>query len=95
MAKLRHIVLFRFYDVIDDDTRMLAIEKIESLRTLPGILEWRLEASNDVRKGWVIAQNVLFASEEALSNYRESSEHKGVGVTLSAVADWLIADYLE
>jgi hypothetical protein len=92
---LRHIVLFRFYDVIDEDTRAEAIGAIQGLSVLPGILEWRLDASIDVRKGPVIAQNVLFEDQAAFEAYRDSAEHKAVGVTLSAVADWLIADYVE
>lgn len=92
---LRHIVVFRFYPPIDDDSRLHAIGKLQSLKTLPGILEWRLEVSIDERKGPVIVQNVLFESGEALEGYRRSEEHKGVAETLSAMADWLVADYEE
>lgn len=38
---------------------------------------------------------VLFESEEAFETYRQSADHKEVGVTLSALADWLVADYPE
>ena len=95
MARLRHIVLFRFYDVIDEDSRMYAVDQISALRDQPGILEWTLKASIDGRKGPVIAQNVLFESEAAFELYRQSDKHKGVGETLSGMADWLVADYLE
>lgn len=95
MSAIRHIVLFKFYDVIDDESRMYAIDKLRSLEDLPGIVEWRLEASTDRRKGLVVVQNVLFESEQAFDTYRESAEHKDIGTTLSALADWLVADYPE
>ena len=95
MARLRHIVLFRFYDAIDEDSRLSSIDTISALRDQPGILEWTLQTSIDGRKGPVVVQNVLFESEEAFDLYRQSDKHKSVGLTLSAVADWLVADYLE
>jgi len=94
MARLRHIVLFRFYDVIDEESRMYAVDKISALRDRPGILQWTLETSIDDRKGPVIVQNVLFESEEAFELYRQDDKHKGVGEALSGMADWLVADYL-
>ncbi len=92
---LRHIVVFRFHDAVDEATRMRARAEIQTLNALPGILDWRLEQSLDSRKGVVLVQNVLFEGTEALENFRNSNEHKNVGTVLSAVADWLIADYPE
>jgi len=95
MTRLRHIVLFRFYDAIDEDSRMHAVDQISALRDQPGILEWTLKASIDDRKGAVIVQNVLFESEDAFNSYREHAKHKAVGEALSGMADWLVADYLD
>jgi len=92
---IRHIVLFHFYDIIDEETRSNAVDQIQELRTLPGILDWRIETSIDDRKGPVVVQNVLFESDEAFAGYRASDGHKAVGETLSGIADWLIADYHE
>ncbi|MDH6181863.1 heme-degrading monooxygenase HmoA [Microbacteriaceae bacterium SG_E_30_P1] len=95
MAKLRHIVLFQFITVLDDESRRLTLEALRALRDIPGILEWRLEASMDERKGQVIVQNVLFESEEAFEAYRADPRHAEAGKALSAVSNWLVADYLE
>ena len=95
MARLRHVVLFRFYDAIDEDSRMHAVDQISALRDQPGIIEWTLKASIDDRKGPVIVQNVLFETEDAFELYRRNAKHKAVGETLSGMADWLVADYLE
>lgn len=92
---IRHIVLFRFYDAIDEDSRRNAVEQIRSMETSPGILEWRIEVSMDTRKGVVVAQNVLFKDQDAFDAYRSSTDHKQVGEILSSLADWQIADYVE
>lgn len=92
---IRHIVLFRFYPVIDEESRMEAIDKINALRELPGIIEWRLEASLDTRKGVVVVQNALFDTLESFQAYRDDPRHVDAGKLLAALANWLVADYEE
>ena len=95
MAAFRHIVLFRFDDGIEVEQVIAAVKRIQALRTLPGILDWRVETSTDLRKGVVVVQNVLFESEIAFSAYRASDEHKKLAESLSGIANWLVADYRE
>jgi hypothetical protein len=92
---IRHIVLFRFYQDVDEEHRMQAIHAIETLRDRSGIIDWRFEASLDQRKGVVVAQNVLFATLEDFEGYRDDPRHVAAGLTLAALADWLVADYEE
>jgi len=93
MAAIRHIVLFRFDEGIEVEQQFEAIRKIQRLSVLPGILEWRLETSMDERKGDIVVQNVLFESDEAFAAYRASDGHKAVGLAMSGISNWLIADY--
>ncbi len=95
MTAVRHLVLFRFHDSVDQETRTNALESVRALRELPGILEWRLEVSTDDRKGVVVAQNVLFDSESAFQRYRQDPRHRRAGEVLAELADWLVADYAE
>jgi hypothetical protein len=88
-------VLFRFHEVIDDDSRMHALDLINSMSKFPGILEWRVEASMDLRKGVVAVQNVLFESQEVFDAYRAHPTHADVGLALSGMSNWLVADYVE
>jgi hypothetical protein len=95
MTKFRHVVIFRFYPVVDDETRMEVIRRLRAFETFPGVLEWRVEASLDTRKGQVLFQTGLFDSRDSFDAYKESPDHIEVAQVMSSVADWYVADYLE
>lgn len=95
MAAYRHIVVFQFYDAIDEESRMHAVERLRSLNDSPGVVEWRVEVSIDDRKGPVVVQNVLFDTQESYEKYRATPEHADIAAILSGLSNWLVADYIE
>ncbi len=95
MSRIRHIVLFRIHDEARGGSQLSAMDLLNRLRELPGILEWAVEASLDSRKGAVVVLNVLFESEQAFADYRLNPKHVEVAQGLSMMADWLVADYVE
>ncbi|MDN4641972.1 Dabb family protein [Agreia sp. PsM10] len=94
-ANFRHVVIFRFYPVVDDDTRAEVVQRLRSFSSYPGVLEWGVEGSLDTRKGQVLFQTGLFDSRESFEAYTASPEHTEVAHVMSSVADWYVADYFE
>jgi heme-degrading monooxygenase HmoA len=90
---LRHIVLFRFHDGVDQASREAATQLLRGLSGQPGILEWRVEVSVDSRKGNVVAQDFLFESQEAFQEFRKSDAHAATAGFIRTIADWWIADF--
>ncbi len=91
----RHIVLFRLYDGCRPAEIAAAIEGLEELGELPGILEWTVRRSEDERKGVVIVQNALFESREALTAFSVHPAHQVSAARLAKMADWWIGDHEE
>jgi hypothetical protein len=92
---IRHIVMFRFHDFLDEEARMEIVTEIRETAVPEGAIEWRFESSTDTRKGAVIVQNVLFDSQGSFARYRASEIHIQMARTLSNVSNWQIADYEE
>ena len=90
---VRHLVLFRVYDHVPDVDVTEAVELLRGLGHLPGIREWRVELSTDLRKGRVIVEDSLFDSVEAIATFRAAPEHAVSSVKLAGIADWLVGDY--
>jgi len=91
----RHIVLFRLHDAISETEAERLIELLRSLGALPEVISWRIERSEDRRKGVVICENGLFATREAFAAFQATQEHRSVAAMMSASADWCVADYPE
>lgn len=93
MKVLRHVVLFRIYDEVDDADVDGIVADLQTLGDLPGILSWHVERSLDERKGRVIVEDATFESEAALDGFRVSERHRVVAERMSTMADWLIGNY--
>lgn len=91
----RHVVLFRVHDHVDDATVDDAIRGLQGLADLPGVLEWTVRLSDDVRKGRVIVENALFADRDALDGFRAHPRHAQTSAVMREIADWWIGDYEE
>ena len=92
---LRHIVLLRFRPGVPAAEVTRAVELLDSLRTSPGVREWRVVRSLDERKGIVVAEVGLFETSERFEAFRESERHADVSAYLAERADWLVADFPE
>lgn len=91
----RHLVLFRVHDHVPDADVEAAVERLDALRTMPGIREWTVRLSDDRRKGRIIVENGLFESREAFDAFRVHPQHDGVSAVMREIADWWIGDYTE
>ncbi len=92
---IRHIVLFRIHDGVAPDLISEAVDGLDSLRDIPGIVEWVIRRSTDERKGVVIVENALFESSEALASFAAHPNHRISAERLRNIADWWIGDYEE
>ena len=92
---LRHIVLFRVREGVGEGRISAAIQALEALEGIPGIIEWTVCRSQDQRKGAVIVQNSLFESQEALADFAVHPLHNASTDLLRTMADWWIGDYVE
>lgn len=92
---LRHIVLFRVHDDVSPDRVSGAIDGLNDLADIPGILEWTVRLSTDERKGVIIVENALFESAEALAAFAAHPRHRISAERLRDMADWWIGDYAE
>lgn len=92
---LRHIVLFRVHDGVTADRLSEAVDCLDSLGTIPGILEWTVRLSTDDRKGVVIVENALFESRASLEVFAAHPDHQVSAERLRNMADWWIGDYVE
>ena len=87
--------MFVVQPLVSDAAVAEAIKALRDLGRQPGIVSWRVELSQDVRKGRVIVENALFVDQAAFTAFRLSPEHQQVGARLAAIADWLVGDYVE
>ena len=87
--------MFRVYEGVETARVSEAVEGLNSLSEIPGILEWIVRLSDDRRKGTVIVQNSLFESPEALAAFAAHPLHRVSAERLRNMADWWIADYPE
>lgn len=92
---LRHIVLFRVHEGVAKELISEAVDGLNSLSDLPGILEWTVRLSTDERKGVVIVENSLFESREALAAFAAHPKHQISAERLRNIADWWVGDYEE
>lgn len=92
-ALFRHIVLFRVHDDISHDRVEEAIERLRSLASLPGVVEWRVELSLDARKGRVIVEDSTFVDAAAFRTFRQAPSHVHAAASMAEIADWWNGDY--
>ncbi|WP_295820594.1 Dabb family protein [uncultured Microbacterium sp.] len=92
-ALFRHIVLFRVHDDISHDRVEEAIERLRSLASLPGVVEWRVELSLDARKGRVIVEDATFVDQDSFERFRLDPRHVHGAEAMSHIADWWNGDY--
>lgn len=92
-ALFRHIVLFRVHDDVSHDRVEEAIERLRSLASLPGVVEWRVELSLDARKGRVIVEDSTFIDQDSFKLFRRDLRHVGAADVMSQIADWWNGDY--
>jgi heme-degrading monooxygenase HmoA len=90
MAGYRHLTVFIARPGI---AAQEIIDLLQSLNSLPGILEFTVKESLDTRKGTVIALNSLFTDETTFQAYRAAPEHQKVAGRMREIADWWVADY--
>jgi len=89
----RHVVLFRVHDGIANERVSAAIESLQSLAGLPGVLAFVIARSLDARKGRIIVEDATFADAAASSAFRASPAHVAVAGQLAQISDWWIGDY--
>ena len=90
MTTFHHVVLFQLRDGADADAAMAALN---DARPTSGLVSWQVNRSLDERKGPVVAQMSVFASEDAFHTWRDSERHEAAAAHLREVADWLVADW--
>jgi hypothetical protein len=90
----RHIVLFRVRDDVTGPELSAAIDALRGLETVSDAELWRVELSNDTRKGRVIIEDATFASELALVRFLALPEHHAAAEVMSQISDWWVGDYL-
>jgi heme-degrading monooxygenase HmoA len=95
MPGYRHVVIFRLHDTCGPRERDEALALLRGLDQLPGIREWRVEASLDGRKGLMVVEVGLFDDAQAFQAFRESPAHARVSARMQEISDWWVADYLE
>jgi hypothetical protein len=92
---LRHIVLFPIKSDVTDEQMTAAVDVLRALADVPGVVEWRVEVSNDARKGRVVVENGLLEAD-SLERFRTSEPHQHAGELMKELAEvWLIGDYDE
>lgn len=92
---LRHIVLFRIRPEVGDVQIAEALEALEVLKVIPGLIEWTVRRSEDERKGTVIVENALFEDRKALADFAAHPLHEASAALLRTIADWWIGEYEE
>lgn len=93
---LRHIVLFKIHESVDEAIFEEALRRLKSLgESNPEIHEWSVAASLDTRKGRIIVENAVITDQAALERFRTSAQHTEAGEFMSKISDWLVGDYLE
>ena len=92
---LRHVVLFRLHEGLDDQSVAETIDALRRLAEVPGVLSLQVERSLDERKGTVIVENLEVTDEQALLAFREHPLHIEVVAFMRTIADWWVGDYLE
>lgn len=89
----RHVVLFRLNDGVSSARIDDAIEQLEGLGTLPGVVSMVIARSLDGRKGRIIVEDATFIDAAAFSAFRASPRHTAVGSQMAEISDWWIGDY--
>ena len=95
MPRVRHIVLFVIHEQATDEQARDGVLALRRLGDAPGLLEWRIELSQDLRKGRVIVENALFVDQAALTAFRQGPAHRAAANLLAGMADWVVGDYPE
>jgi hypothetical protein len=90
---VHHIVLFRLREGVREDQKRRAIELLRSLGRSEGVTAWRVEESEDTRKGLIIAEVGSFASRGALRSFQTSAAHAEATAFMAEIADWWVADF--
>jgi len=95
MSKYHHIILFRIKDGVSDDVHQKALIALRKLgQGHPGLETWQVHESIDTRKGQILIQEGVFATEEDFKRFQDSEIHAEVGNIMKEIADWWIGDYL-
>jgi len=93
---LRHVLLFKFYDNVPEETRARAVAALKELGALvPEVREWSVERDIGVRPGrnHDLAQVSAFDDQAALERYRVHPEHIRVRDLMATCCDWVVVDY--
>lgn len=91
---LMHAVQMRFHDEASHEDVTQAVQMVEGLRDLPGILSWMVvPQSLDERKGRRLLELGVFENGQALLDFRTNPDHTEVTDHLRNVADWDIVDF--
>lgn len=91
---LRHAVMFRFHDHVDESTIARACEALQSLASHPAVETFELHRSLDERKGVVVLEDATFASAEDYQVWRVSEPHVAAGQLMAGLCDWWVVDHL-
>lgn len=91
---LAHAVVMRFRDEASHEDVTKAVQLVEGLKDLPGILSWMVvPQSLDERKGRRLLELGVFENGQALLDFRVHPDHTEVTDHLRNVADWDIVDF--
>lgn len=89
----RHVVLFRIHDQVDDRIVAAALDELRVLGQRALAFDWRIELSQDERKGRIIVEDVTFADRAQFETFRMSEEHARAHELMSPISHWLVGDY--
>lgn len=87
----RHVVLFRIRDGVAADAIDAAILCLRQVATAAS--RGDVAISEDSRKGVVIVEDLTFESSAHFAAFKVSAPHLRAIETMSAISDWLIADW--
>ncbi|MCP2638102.1 Dabb family protein [Microbacterium sp. HD4P20] len=91
---LRHIVLFRVHDEVDELRIEQAMDSLRALARLPSVRSWSVARSLDERKGRIVIEDAAFDDAESFEVFRASPEHVSATQTMAEIADWWVGDYV-
>jgi hypothetical protein len=91
---LRHIVLFRVREEVDDERLDDLMAALGAFAMFPGVTSWIVARSLDERKGRIVIEDATFKSPEAFEGFRADTAHARVAQMMSEISDWWVGDYL-
>lgn len=92
---IRHILLFRFNENVDEATRTEMVERLQELENLcPTIGRWSIGTNfTDSPSAYDVVEIGDFANTEDFEAYKAHPAHRDFSDYVRPLATWALADY--